>query len=172
MKQRAKRSLRKNSQRGSQEIDVPHEFDPRVLVWDDLRIFFEVAEAGSIVGAGARLGMQQATVSRYVTRLEQKLGVVLLVRTRTGVHLTEAGTSVLQNAKALQTAVADIRRKLPNHKSEIGGVVRLSVPEGVGTYWLVPRLPEYQRLHSRLTIDLTSGMQISDTMNAETDVAI
>ena len=52
------------------------------------------------------------------------------------------------------------------------GQVKISVTEGLGTYWVLPRLIEFQRGHPYLTIDLRCGMENADVLRMEADMAI
>jgi DNA-binding transcriptional LysR family regulator len=56
--------------------------------------------------------------------------------------------------------------------ARISGEVRIAVTEGLGTYWLLPKLIEYQRLNPLLVIDLRCAMHSVDVMRMEADIAI
>ncbi|WP_372972618.1 LysR family transcriptional regulator [Marinobacter sp.] len=59
--------------------------------WDDLQIVLAIAETGSLSGAGRRLRTSHATVYRRLADMEQRLGVALFHRTRSGYVQTTAG---------------------------------------------------------------------------------
>lgn len=52
--------------------------------WDDLQIVAAVAEAGTLSGAGKKLGISHATVFRRLNSMEERLGVELFERSRSG----------------------------------------------------------------------------------------
>jgi DNA-binding transcriptional LysR family regulator len=66
-----------------------------------VRYFTVVAENGNFHRAAAALRIAQPSLSRQMQRLEQRLGVRLLDRTRQGSRLTEAGRAFLPEAEAL-----------------------------------------------------------------------
>ena len=58
---------------------------------DDIRVFGEVVDSGSLTRAGARLGMSKSMVSRRLARLEAELGPPLLSRTHPGAVADRGG---------------------------------------------------------------------------------
>jgi DNA-binding transcriptional LysR family regulator len=72
------------------------DFDLRLV-----RYFTVVAEHGNFHRAAAALLIAQPSLSRQIQRLEQRLGVRLLDRTKHGSRLTEAGRAFLPQAEAL-----------------------------------------------------------------------
>lgn len=67
----------------------------------ELRVFVAIAEQGSVSGAARRLRVSQPAVSQTVAALEQQVGAELLVRSSTGVRLTEAGLVLAAEARAV-----------------------------------------------------------------------
>lgn len=66
-----------------------------------LEAFIAVAEEGTVSAAARRLHISQPALSQTVTALERQLGVQLLVRSSTGVRATEAGATLLAEARAI-----------------------------------------------------------------------
>ena len=66
-----------------------------------LRYFTAVAEERHFGRAAARLHITQPPLSRAIRRLETDLGALLLHRSPAGVTLTEAGTALYEEARAL-----------------------------------------------------------------------
>lgn len=64
-----------------------------------LRYFSVVAEELSISRAAQRLHMSQPPLSQQIQQLEERLGVVLLLRKKRGIELTAAGAVMASEAK-------------------------------------------------------------------------
>jgi DNA-binding transcriptional LysR family regulator len=66
-----------------------------------VRTFLSVAEHAHFSRAAEQLGIPQPTASRHVRELEQQLGVTLFTRTSRSTTLTDAGSALLEPARAL-----------------------------------------------------------------------
>lgn len=66
-----------------------------------MRMFVAVVEEGSVTAAARRLHISQPALSQAMVALERKLGLDLLVRHRTGIALTDAGTTLLDESRAV-----------------------------------------------------------------------
>jgi LysR family nitrogen assimilation transcriptional regulator len=79
-----------------------------------LEYFLRVAELGSINRAAKELGLSQPTLSRSLSQLEHDLGQQLVVRCRTGITITEAGSILASRGLALLREAGAIREELAN----------------------------------------------------------
>ena len=91
-----------------------------------MRAFVAVVEAGTMSKAARRLHVSQPALSQTITALERRLGVQLLVRTSTGVQATEAGTTLLGEARAVLARHEQALAALARHTTT--GVLRVGVP--------------------------------------------
>ncbi len=70
-----------------------------------LRYFLAVVDRGSFSAAAVELGLSQPTLSQQVLALEGHLGQTLLLRTATGVSVTEAGRTFYRHARSLAAQI-------------------------------------------------------------------
>src|SRR4051812_26010041 len=52
------------------------------------------------------------------------------------------------------------------------GTIRCSITEGLGTFWVIPKLVEFNRANPYSVIDLQCTMSVSDVGRMESDVSI
>lgn len=75
-----------------------------------LEYFYVVAQAGSVSRAASDLGVEQSTLTRHITRLENSVGMRLFHRSGRGMVLTEKGQAMFRAAEDVVGAVARARR--------------------------------------------------------------
>jgi LysR family transcriptional regulator for metE and metH len=81
-----------------------------VLDVGDLELVLALAEAGSTVRASARLHVTQSAVSRGLTAVEEKLGVLLFERQARGLELTAAGRRLSEAAGPLLAQLVELEQ--------------------------------------------------------------
>ncbi|MGF7161147.1 DNA-binding transcriptional LysR family regulator [Rhodoligotrophos appendicifer] len=161
----------KNAEQSAAETD--HLNDPAVQPdWDDLRLFIAAAETGSLRQAADRLKISSSTIVRRIDKLESTLQVRLFDRLPDGVELTTSGAAILAHAKRMELTSFELLRAVQGRDTKPSGLVRVSITEGLGTYWLAPRLVELQRTNPKLIIELKCAMESADVLRMEADVAI
>jgi DNA-binding transcriptional LysR family regulator len=75
----------------------------------ELRVFAKVVEAGGFSAAQIELNISQSTISTHMTALEQRLGMRLCKRGRSGFSLTDKGQLIYQAAQRLFAALDEFR---------------------------------------------------------------
>ncbi len=140
--------------------------------WDDLKIFHAVCNLGSFSKAAEALMLTQPTVSRRIDGLEKSLGTQLLRRSPTGVTPTDEGHMVLEHAQLMQISARELTRKVRQRDDSVEGTVRVAVPDGLFTYWLAPRLPEFQRAYPMLCVEFVCGTDDMDAEQSNAHIAV
>ncbi len=74
-----------------------------------LKVFAKVVDTGGFSAAQIDLNISQSTISTHMTSLEQRLGVRLCERGRSGFKLTERGQLIYQASQRLFAALEDFR---------------------------------------------------------------
>jgi DNA-binding transcriptional LysR family regulator len=140
--------------------------------WDAARIFLEVTRCGSFRSAAERLGLSINAVRRRIDDFERQTGATLFTRDVHGARLTDEGTLVVSAVERMEAASFDLMRASDSVSNTLSGEVRVAITEGLGTFWLAPRLVEFQQSFPNILVDLYCAMRSADVSRHEADVAI
>ncbi|GAA1315367.1 LysR family transcriptional regulator ArgP [Leucobacter albus] len=108
------------------------------LPLEHLRTFAAVVDSGSLEAAAKLLHISPSAVSQRLRSMEERIGAVLLRRTRP-VAVTEAGATVLRAARQLAQIVEDVAAEF-DQRTERGSLVRLVINADSLATWFVPAL--------------------------------
>ena len=137
-----------------------------------LKYFIAVAERLSFSKAAQELHVTVPPLSRQVRQLEDEFGVPLFVRDRRHVALTDAGRTLLREARALMVQTARVSDCVRLAKCGQAGLVRMGIAPGLGEH--VSRvLVEHSRRYPAVELqyqEMLSGLQGKPLLEEEIDV--
>lgn len=140
--------------------------------WEAVHVFLEVVRRGSFRSAADHLGLSINALRRRIADLERQFGLPLLTRHVDGVRTTSEGAEILKAAHMMEIASYGLVRARDRSVPAMAGEVKVAITEGLGTFWLAPRLIEFQRAHPKVLIDLNCAMQSADVLRLQADAAI
>ena len=144
----------------------------RQFSWDDLQYFLAVAQEGKLSSAARRLRTSHVTVARRIERLEQGIGTKLFQRSATGYTLTSMGEKLMEPALAMSLEADKMLGVVGEGGIPLSGVIRLSVPEGFGSFFIAEKLPHFASQHPNLTIEMVNIQQIVSLSRREADISV
>ncbi|HET6294372.1 MAG TPA: LysR family transcriptional regulator [Kribbella sp.] len=117
-----------------------------------MRTFIAVVEEGGLSAAARRLHISQPAVSQTVNALERELGVVLLVRGKSGVSATDAGMALLTEARSLLAQYDKAVGLVVGNTVAPERVLRLGIPLELPDDVLVPAFADLARHYPDTTV--------------------
>src|SRR5690349_8294641 len=99
---------------------------------EDLVIFINTAESGSLTAAARKLDIATAVASIALKRLETDLGTRLLARSTRSLRLTPDGERYIEFARNIIDQVEAGKNAVADGRSMIGGTDALSMPSDLG----------------------------------------
>lgn len=139
--------------------------------WNDLRYFLAVAEEGSTLAAGRRLRAYQTTVARRIAALEDALATKLFERRQAGYQLTQRGSELLDEARAVSAAACAFESAAAAANRTLSGTVRLSSNEIYSETVLTPLMLQLRDKYPDLRIALDHSHLARDLGRGEADIA-
>jgi DNA-binding transcriptional LysR family regulator len=137
-----------------------------------MRVFVEVAGAGSFSAAADKLDMSRTMVTRYVAELEQWLGARLLQRTTRSVTLTDAGEHCLRRSQQMLALMEDVEAETSSHDGALRGQLRITCSMSFAYAQMAAAVVEFLQLHPQLKIDLDASEGALNLVEARIDLAI
>ncbi|MBB1580186.1 LysR family transcriptional regulator [Serratia sp. OS31] len=137
-----------------------------------MRIFTRIVELGSFSRAAERLQLPRATVSNALKRLEQRLGVRLLLRTTRQVQVTSEGTLYYQRCVQLLGALEEADTLFSHQKLQPSGKVRIDMPHSLAREIVIPALDDFYRRYPDLTLALGANDTHVDLLREGVDCVL
>lgn len=142
------------------------------LDWEAVRVFLDVCRAGSFRSSAVQTSQSVNVLRRRIDELEKQVGATLLYRRTEGISLTAEGLRILDAAKEMERASFGLHRAADAADPSVSGSVRLAVTEGLGTFWILPQLIDFQKRNPKIVVDLRCAMHSADVMRLEADCAV
>ncbi|WP_439619117.1 LysR family transcriptional regulator [Shinella sp.] len=139
----------------------------------EMEVFVLAAELKSFSAAGRKLRLSPSAISKLVTRIEDRLGARLIVRTTRRLELTPEGEVYLGRARAILAEIAETERIVAEGARVVPrGALRVNASVGFGERYILPLVPDFLALYPEIELDLTLTDGVIDVIGERTDVAI
>lgn len=138
----------------------------------DTAVFVRVVEEGSFTAGADSLDLSKGAVSKYVTRLERRLGVRLLNRTTRRLTLTEAGEGFYRRTSQALAAIREAELEVAESAAKPRGHLRVSAPTLYGAEVLSRHLGTFRRRYPDISLELALENRIVDLVRERIDVGV
>jgi DNA-binding transcriptional LysR family regulator len=137
-----------------------------------MRTLIASADGGSLSAAARALGTPLATVSRKVADLEAHLRTQLVVRTRRGLVLTEAGRAYVAAGRRIMEELDDAERAASGEYRAPRGHLVITAPIVFGRLHVEPVVLDFLRAYPDITTRLVLADHVVSLIDEHVDVAI
>ncbi|TCL72934.1 LysR substrate-binding domain-containing protein [Rhizobium sp. BK251] len=139
----------------------------------EMEIVVEAIRQGSFALAARQLALSPSAVSKTVTRVEERLGVRLLMRSTRALQLTPEGEIYFRQAQRILADIDETERMVVSGgKAVPRGRLRVSATVGFGTRFVVPLVPQFLARYPEVELDLSLSDGVVDLIGERTDVGI
>lgn len=140
--------------------------------FQEMRVFSAVVDAGSFISAATALSVSKAAVSRYVSDLEQRLGVRLLHRTTRKLSLTEEGEVFYARCREILSSIEESEAEISMRAGSASGLLKVSVPLSFGVKHLARLWAGFMAAHPQVALDVNLSDRLVDLVDDGFDLAI
>lgn len=137
-----------------------------------IKVFLQVVESGSFVGAADRLEVSTAMVSKHVMSIEQRLGVRLLNRNSRALSLTEPGRIYFERCKVILDDLAETELELGSLGSTPRGTLRVTCPSWFASQRLANLLAQYRARFPEIVVDVSFEDRFIDLVEDGYDLSL
>lgn len=117
----------------------------------DLAVLHAISRQGSMSAAATALNITQGAVSQRISRLEKRLGQMLLVRSSRGANLTDPALTLME---AYEEAARTLSLALDTLRGDKEQFLRIVCPPSLATYWLSPKLDDFLKANPGVDVSL------------------
>lgn len=137
----------------------------------EMQVFVRAAEDGSFSAAARNLALTPSAVSKLITRLEDRLNVLLFRRAHRNIVMTPEGEAFYQASlaaiEAVEAADAAVFSRTASQE-----MLRVRATPIFGQTALAPKLPEFCRQHPNLRVEIQLRIDPGPLLDDGTDIAI
>lgn len=137
-----------------------------------LRVFVSVVEQGSLSGAGEKLDMSRAMVSRYLAELESWMGARLLHRTTRRLSLTGPGEEALNRARTMLALGEEMEQIAVKSDDAPKGQLRITSSYSLSEALLVGAANDYLAQYPGTAIDILLLDRTVNLVEERIDLAV
>lgn len=143
-----------------------------MLDWNDYRVVLQIAEAGSLSKASQMAGSSHPTMFRKINAVEEKLGVRLFERFRTGYRPTAAGEEIVAVARQMADLTTETERRVAGRDLRPSGIVRVATTDTLLLGLLAPAIAQLRQKEPEITFEIIVSNEVSDLSLREADIAL
>ncbi|GAB2654309.1 LysR family transcriptional regulator [Arenimonas aestuarii] len=138
----------------------------------DLDVVLALVRAGTLAGAGERLGLNASTVFRSLRRIEGGLATPLFDRSRTGYAPSELALLLAEQGEQIEAAMEASRAAARHQPGAVSGMVRITTTDTILHGLVAPALPALRAAHPLLEFDLHTGNELASLTRRDADIAV
>lgn len=137
-----------------------------------MRVLVKIAEAGSFSAAAQKLRIQQSSVSRIISKLENELGVTLLTRSTRKLSLTEAGSVYLTESRRILAELENLHSTIKKTREVPNGILRISLSTAFGKWVVLPLLMSFKSKYPQVQLEIHLEDRLVDIISEAYDLVI
>lgn len=123
-----------------------------------LKYFIAISEEPSLSSAAQRLRVAQPSLSQHVIKLEEDLGVSLMIRSPRGIKLTEEGRLLARHARVIVRSLDECIEEMKATGGVVRGPVAFGMPPSVSMVMSVPLAETVRVEYPQMRLQATEAM--------------
>ena len=130
------------------------------MFFKNYKYFLAIVEYGGVTRAAEALFLSQPSLSKYLSRLEQNLGIELFDHRSSPLKLTYAGRRYYEYIKRFESLNRQFEEELENIRDNNSGEIRLGIAQWRGSILLPTLIPRFHEIYPQVEINVVEGRAI------------
>lgn len=139
---------------------------------NNMRVFCRIVELGTFAAVAREMNLSAMMISKYMTQLEESLGVALLNRTTRQISLTEAGEVYFNRSKQLMDDFSELDEYTSQLGQHVKGTLKISAPIDFGGLYMVNAIEAYQCKYPDVRVLMTLHNNRVDLSKGSFDLSL
>ena len=136
----------------------------------ELEVFLRVVQEGAFSAAARSLDLTPSAISKLISRLEERLGARLFVRTTRSLRLTEEGETYHRSGLRIVQELNEAEQAAAT--GSLRGRLSVNASIAFGALFVAPAIPSFLERHPNVLVDLSFSDDLVDLIAQKTDLAI
>ena len=141
-------------------------------ILNGMAAFAAVVDAGSFTAAAKDLGQSKSSISKQISKLEDRLGARLLNRTTRKLSLTDVGRDYYERCRRIVEEAEEAELAVTTMQECPRGLLRVSLPHSFGARYIAPILPDFMKRYPDISVEVHMSDQTVDLVDMGIDVAV
>lgn len=124
---------------------------------DNYRVFLHAVRTKNLTAAAEQLGYTQSGVSHIIAQLEREFGFPLLIRSKSGITLTQDGERMLAPIRDVVNRDEQLHQLADEIKGLRSGRLRVGAFSSVATQWLPQIIKGFNKIYPNIEFDVSVG---------------
>lgn len=138
---------------------------------EDIKLFHQIVEIGSMVRASEILDLPKSNLSRRLKGLEAELNILLFHRQNRSMLLTETGTKFYEQTKPVLNQLETTIQEITAPTNEITGHLRIQLLPLPDLLMIGKMIFKFMDLYPKITIEVQSSSEDKNLIENHIDVA-
>lgn len=137
-----------------------------------METFVLTSELGSLAAVARQLGISSAAISKQLTRLEEELGVQLLIRSTRRIELTDVGINYCLQCRRVMEEVEAASSLISQVKAIPCGILKIVSGRHFAAAYIAPYMKEFLLKYPEIELDLELAERVPDLNLEAIDILI
>jgi DNA-binding transcriptional LysR family regulator len=137
-----------------------------------MRVFVNTVRLGSMAKAAKELSVTPPTISKTISKLENELGVQLIVRTTRKNYLTESGQLYFESCNRILNEIDETHRALTDENKACKGLIRINAPVSFSQHVLYEAVHQYQLVNPGIKFSVQCNDELVDLVDSAFDLSV